>query len=90
MTILHILQHALGRNEYGRNPNGGPDYRNYYCTGEGGESFLLCREAVSNGLMNEHAPSQISGGDNIFTVTDATGCSGTTSATSAVFPLETG
>jgi hypothetical protein len=70
-TILHILQHALGRDEHGRNPNGGPDYRNHFCTGEGGTDFALCREAVAAGLMREHAPSEISGGDHIFTVTDA-------------------
>ena len=69
--MLHILQHALGRNEYGRNPDGLPDYRNHFCAGEGGADFILCREAVAAGLMREHPPSEISGGDHIFTVTDA-------------------
>lgn len=66
-TILHILQHALGRDEYGR----GTDYRNHYCTGEGSADLALCRDAVARGLMVEHAPREISGGDFIFTVTDA-------------------
>ncbi len=67
-TILHILQHALGRDEYGKNPHGRPDYRNHYCAG--GADLVACREAVSQGLMREHPPSEISGGDPVFTVTD--------------------
>ena len=68
-TMLHILQHALGRDQYGRNPHGGPDYRNHYVAG--GEDVATCREAVAVGLMVEHPPSQITGGDPLFTVTDA-------------------
>lgn len=69
-TLLHILQHALGRDEYGRRPQGRTDdYRNHYCAGEGHDGFDLCREAVAAGLMVEHAPRAISGGDYIFTVT---------------------
>ncbi len=64
-TILAILQHALGRDEYGR----GADYRNHYCAG--GADVAICRDAVSRGLMVEHAAREISGGDPIFTVTDA-------------------
>lgn len=67
--ILEILQHALGRNKFGHNPNGGPDYRNHFCAGGG--DLATCREAVSLGLMVEHEPRAISGGDPIFTVTDA-------------------
>ena len=66
-TILDILQHALGRDQYGR----GSDYRNHYCTGEGSRDFALCREAVAQGLMREHPPTQLSGGDHVFVVTDA-------------------
>ena len=69
--MLHVLQHSLGRDQYGKNPNGRPDYRNHYCASEGHHSFAACREAVSLGLMREHPPSAISGGDCIFTVTDA-------------------
>jgi hypothetical protein len=71
VTILHILQHALGRNEYGKNPDGQPDYRNHFCVGERTNDFALCREAVAQGLMREYPPSAISGGDHIFAVTDA-------------------
>ena len=71
-TVLHVLQHALGRDEYGRRPRGrDDDYRNHYCAGEGHHGFDLCRSAVEQGLMREHAPREISGGDHIFTVTDA-------------------
>lgn len=68
--ILHILQHALGRDEYGRSgPHG--DYRNHYCAGPGHADFATCREAVAQGLMVEHPPREISGGDHVFTVTEA-------------------
>ena len=69
-TILHILQHALGRDEYGRRPRGrDDDYRNHYCIGPRCDGFDLCRSAVEQGLMREHAPREISGGDHIFVVT---------------------
>lgn len=71
MSMLHVLQHSLGRNEFGKNPHGRPDYRNHYCAGEGHHSFAACREAVALGLMREHLPSEISGGDSVFVVTDA-------------------
>lgn len=67
-TILSILQHALGRDQYGHNPHGGPDYRNHFVAG--GDDVALCRAAVTQGLMREHPASAISGGDPIFTVTD--------------------
>lgn len=65
-TILAILQHALGRDQYGH----GTDYRNHYCVGSGPD-LATCREAVAQGLMVEHAAREVSGGDPIFTVTDA-------------------
>lgn len=69
-TILEILRHALGRDQYGRSERGG-DYRNHFCAGEGSADFALCREAVQCGLMSERPPSQLSGGDFVFFVTDA-------------------
>lgn len=71
VSLLHVLQHALGRNQYGKSRDGGEDYRNHFCAGEGHADFATCREAVAQGLMQEHAPREISGGDYIFTVTDA-------------------
>ncbi len=73
-TILNILQHALGRDAHGRQPHprrDGSDYRNHFTTGEGGASFALCEQAVVDGLMVRHAPSALSGGDYVYTVTDA-------------------
>lgn len=70
--LLHVLQHALGRDEYGQRPRGRTDdYRNHYCAGEGHHSFDVCRAAVAQGLMTERAPCEISGGDFIFVVTEA-------------------
>jgi hypothetical protein len=69
-TVLHILQHALGRDEHGRLSRGATkEYRNHFCAGEGSADFSACREAVAQGLMTEHPPRAISGGDYIFTVT---------------------
>lgn len=71
-TILHILQHALGRDEVGRPERGAvEDYRNHFCTSPPGKGWDRCVEAVNLGLMTQHEPRAISGGDWIFTVTDA-------------------
>jgi len=71
MTTLEVLQHALGRDAYGRRKEGlDRDYRNHYVTGEGSESYDVCRDAAEKGLMTEHAGRAISGGDPIFVVTD--------------------
>jgi len=71
-TMLHVLQRALGRDGYGQRPRGrADDYRNHYVAGEGHHSWDALREAVANGLMREHQPREVSGGDPIFTVTDA-------------------
>lgn len=71
-TLLRVLQHALGRDEYGqRKPGRTDDYRNHYVAGEGHHSWDALRDAVTKGLMVRHAPRAISGGDPIFTVTDA-------------------
>ncbi len=71
-TLLSILQHALGRDEYGRRRhNASEDYRNHFCTGSGSDDFDLCSQAVALGLMTRHEPRVISGGDWIFNVTDA-------------------
>ena len=59
---LHILQHALGVNEYGL----GEQYRNNYVGGA-----EECRPLVAMGYMTEHKASEITGGDPLFTVTDA-------------------
>jgi hypothetical protein len=64
---LHILQHALGVDQYGR----GTQYRNHYVSGPSCDGFADLRELVAMGLMVEHAPRELFGGDYCFTVTDA-------------------
>lgn len=59
---LHILQHALGVDQYGL----GEQYRNNYVGGA-----EECRPLVVMGYMTEHKASEITGGDPLFTVTDA-------------------
>jgi hypothetical protein len=68
--LLHVLQHALGRDQYGKRHRA-EDYRNHFCAGEGHTDFATCREAVAQELMREHPPSALSGGDYIFVVTEA-------------------
>lgn len=73
-TILDVLQHALGRNEFGesrgRSEVGG-DFRNHFCASAGTADLDVCRDAVAQELMTEHRPSALSGGDHVFTVTKA-------------------
>ena len=72
MNVLHILQHALGRDEHGLPRSAsGSDYRNHYVTGEACASYEACEEAERRGLMQRHARSPLSGGDWVFTVTAA-------------------
>ena len=59
---LHILQHALGVNQFGL----GEQYRNHYVGGE-----IDCRPLVEMGLMAEMKPRSISGGSVWFIVTTA-------------------
>lgn len=62
---LHILQHALGLDGFGL----GRSYRNHYCAGPTHDSFTDCQELVRLGLMDEHPPREIFGGDSCFVVT---------------------
>jgi hypothetical protein len=59
---LHILQHALGLDEYGR----GTMYRNHYVGGED-----ECRPLVAMGYMIERPASELTGGDPLFHVTES-------------------
>lgn len=68
---LHILQHSLGRNEYGMLPRGTrEEYRNRYVIGPDGDGFQDCVELVRGGLMVDHGPQSITGGMHCFSVTD--------------------
>ena len=66
-TLLEILQHSLGVDEYGQ----GQQYRSYFVAGPGHDNFEQCRQLVRDGLMQEHAPREIYGNDYCFTVTPA-------------------
>jgi hypothetical protein len=69
---LQILQHAIGRDEYGRPRSASnPEFRNHFVTGEGSRDHPYCMELVEAGLMTRRQGSAISGGDDIFHVTEA-------------------
>lgn len=71
-TLLNILQHALGRDQYGQRKRGlDEDYRNHYVEGEGSTTIVVCRYAVARGLMTEYQASPVTGGDPWFRVTAA-------------------
>ncbi len=61
-----ILMHALGI----RKPNGRP-YRNHFVTGEGSDDYPICMALVARGLMVKRKGSELTGGDDVFFVTDA-------------------
>jgi hypothetical protein len=64
-ALLHILQHALGLDEYGQ----GRQYRNHFVAG--GKDLDYCRQLVGMGYMKEHPATAISGGNPWFSVTPA-------------------
>jgi hypothetical protein len=65
MSMLSIMQHALGLDAYGR----GEGYRNHFVTGEGSTDWPHCMEAFRLGYMSMREGNELSGGDNVFTVT---------------------
>ena len=50
---LHILQHALGLDEYGQ----GKPYRNFFCAGGADED--TCKALVDAGLMKQHQRTEV-------------------------------
>jgi len=64
---LHILQHALGVDEYGR----GQQYRRHFVTGPGSLDHPTCMSLVDRGLMSREPASPLTGGDDLFLVTPA-------------------
>lgn len=72
MSELSILQHAIGRDEYGQPRSAGnPEFRNHFVTGEGSTDYPTCMALVGQGLMTRRAGNAITGGDDCFFVTDA-------------------
>ncbi len=64
---LHILQHSLGVDQYGR----GKQYRNHFCTGEGSLDHPTCNDLVERGLMKVRRSVEMYGGMDVFFVTEA-------------------
>lgn len=64
---LHILQHSLGVDEFGR----GRQYRNHFVTGPGSVDHPICMDLVKRGLMTRRDGSVLTGGDDLFMVTRA-------------------
>ncbi|MDE3789599.1 hypothetical protein I7G86_02935 [Sinorhizobium meliloti] len=64
---LHILQHSLGLDQYGR----GTFYRNHFVTGEGSKDHAFCMALVNAGFMTVRSGNALTGGDDVFRVTDA-------------------
>ena len=62
---IHILRHALGLSR------SLTAYRNRFCTGDGSKDFQFCEELVLEGLMKRSEPSELTGGDYFYWVTDA-------------------
>lgn len=65
--VLHILQHALGVDQFGQ----GEQYRNHFVTGEGSVDHPACMKACALGLMTRRDGSPLTGGDDLFLVTEA-------------------
>ena len=63
---LHILQHSLGVDQYGR----GRQYRNHFVTGPGTTDFPACRALVDMGFMEDHGSQSGFDGDHLFWVTE--------------------
>lgn len=71
-TQLHILQHTIGRDEYGQPRSASnPEFRNYFVTGDGGRDHADCMALVAAGLMTRRRGHPLSGGGDVFHVTDA-------------------
>ncbi|WP_443096796.1 hypothetical protein ACTT2I_05155 [Stenotrophomonas sp. PUT21] len=64
---LQILRHALGIGDAGWERS----HRNHFVTGEGGDDHLHCMALVARGFMVQRAGNAITGGDDLFKVTDA-------------------
>lgn len=64
---LHILQHSLGLDEYGR----GTMYRSHFVTGEGSDDHADCMALVEAGYMGVRKNHPLAGGDDGFWVTEA-------------------
>jgi len=60
-----IIRHAFGLNRRGS------EYRNHFVTGPGSTDYPHCEALVAAGMMTKRAGNMLSGGDDIYSVTDA-------------------
>lgn len=60
-----IMKHTLG---VGRGATG---WRNHFVTGPGSDDYADCETLVAAGLMKKRSGGPLSGGDPIYSVTDA-------------------
>lgn len=76
--LLHILQHSLGCDAYGRPtplgriPNHDDEfgcYRNRYVTSPDSPDGLKCQTLVQQGFMIDYGPQPIAGGMHCYSVT---------------------
>lgn len=65
--LLHILQHSLGVDHYGR----GDQYRNHFVTGPGSVDWDTCQQAVMDGLMSVRSSALLPSDGRCFHVTEA-------------------
>lgn len=71
LTRLHIIQHALGRDQYGMLPRHiREEYRNRYVIGPDCNEYDVCLAMVNDGLMTRHPGGKHFGGMDFFVVTD--------------------
>lgn len=64
---IGILRHALGTGDDSRKQA----YRNHFVTGEGSDDYADCMALVDGGLMARRAGSELTGGNDLFMVTEA-------------------
>lgn len=64
---LHILQHSLGLDEFGR----GTMYRSHFVTGEDSIDHAICMQLMALGYMSRRAKVELCGGSDVFNVTEA-------------------
>lgn len=62
---LTILRHALGLYTARGTP-----YRNHFVTGPGRDDYADCMALVEAGLMERFPGNNLTGGDDVFTVTE--------------------
>ncbi len=60
-----VMRNALGLNR------GSREYRNHFVTGPGSTNYPHCEALVAAGMMTKRAGNPLSGGDDIYSVTDA-------------------